>query len=189
MSPDSTRRLTALCALLLLGFVPLAAQAQGLSDVRALRQAIAPVEAATPTAAEGLWNYFAFGAMRGHEAAGRTCSIPFSAGELAAHMRFTADPQARLTDTLAAFFAAHDCTAADGARGRGGLGFSDGWEAAANVTLVIRTSCDENELKGFVSRGESADALGRAAGVVAGARLLELKSQPCRQPGQQKPLP
>lgn len=139
---------------------------------------------------ENSWTFFAWGAMEGGKAVGMGCERSFLTAELAAYLRYRADRSGPPSRAFEAYFRDHDCRAEVPAATQDEL-VERGEARAARLLLIVRESDDPAWLRGAVRDAEQpgATAMEKAMGVVAGARLLELKGQGSRTPVIRPPAP
>ncbi len=113
------------------------------------------------------------------------CRARMTVGELEAYLQYTADPGETVVTALDRFLAQKGCAPQD-AENRAAV------QAEARATFarglaVLRAVTDEAILRGYVAQGESRpdDPEAVAVGLVAGARLLELRTGDQRAPSPQ----
>lgn len=148
--------------------------------------------------ADTVWTFLTSGAVHGAVSAGLSCKQEFSVGELLAYLRFTAKDTQTVAEALSQFWSGRGCTVGGdaGAYWKGwSEGLTEGWDAAVNSAasdlLRLRETEDTSWLEKIVQSADAAgaDALTKAKGVVAGARLLELKRRGGQAPVWRPPVP
>lgn len=122
---------------------------------------------------------FGDGVWWGIYAVGGGCAQRFSGEEFAGYMRGTARPSDRFEDAVRAFLTARRCEV----RGGGTV------EALLALLTRLRTATDREFLEVFVhtARTYPTDKSAAVAGLVAGARLLELEMQGTQPPAWRPP--
>ncbi len=136
------------------------------------------------------WVLLADGAMNGVVSVGGVCRQPFTVGEIAAYLQYTAKDTQSVARALTEFWVGRQCSVPGVCPAEREMelynaghtkGFSEGMASGARMAgeflLTIRTSEDDALLELLVEKAQSPDAtdIDKASGVVAGARLLELR--------------
>lgn len=132
------------------------------------------------------WILFAFGTVHAAGAIGQTCRNPRTAAELAAHLRYVAKPEASMGEALQAYWQAGGCELGWEPQDIALLereyrrGYEEGRRSVISRLWTIRTAVEAAALEEAMRLAEApgADADTLAAGLVAGARLWELRHGP-----------
>ena len=166
--------LKAVCLLAVLTFTPSVTLAGEAGEVLmgGLRKMMSPRE----------WVYYAGGATAVFQALNLRCVQNFTTAEMAAYLQYTAPVNHSDIQAVGAFLRSRQCRSeadADTIRKEFDSGWEYGWQGAAKTLLRIREMSDTDQLEGHILSGEStsASAFDRVAGVIAGARLFELRRE------------